>query len=296
VQLRVARHTERLDEVVAFYRDRIGLPEIGGFRGHDGYDGVFLAVPGSSAHLELTSGGAHGAPQPHPESLLVLYLGDEEAVRTAAARLEAEPVAPANPYWAEHGTTFEDPDGFRVVLVPAPWRAQAGDKTAPAVVVREHAGSRAALRASFELAEDSTRELDAYIGSGRVLVASGGDRAVGHLQITDTERPAEAEIKNMAVDPAFRGRGIGRALVAAAIALARREGRSALVVATAAADTGNLRFYQRAGFRIRAVERDAFTEDTGYAPGLGIDGIPLRDRVWLDLALPRNDRSPYEGT
>lgn len=44
MRLRVARHTERLDEVVAFYRDGIGLTEIGRFRDHDGYDGVFLAV------------------------------------------------------------------------------------------------------------------------------------------------------------------------------------------------------------------------------------------------------------
>ena len=28
---------------------------------------------------------------------------------------------PANPYWAEHGLAFEDPDGFRVVLVPEQW-------------------------------------------------------------------------------------------------------------------------------------------------------------------------------
>ena len=118
MQLRVARHTERLDEVVAFYRDGIGLAEVGGFRGHEGYDGVFLAVPGTGAHLELTAGGTHPAPEPHPESLLVLYLGDDEAVRDIAARLGADPVAPANPYWAEHGLTFEDPDGFRVVLVP----------------------------------------------------------------------------------------------------------------------------------------------------------------------------------
>ena len=118
MQLRVARHTERLDELVAFYRDGIGLPEAGRFRGHDGYDGVFLAVPGSGAHLELTAGGGHGAPAPHPESLLVLYLGDAEAVREIAARLGIDPVASANPYWDEHGTTFEDPDGFRVVLVP----------------------------------------------------------------------------------------------------------------------------------------------------------------------------------
>jgi catechol 2,3-dioxygenase-like lactoylglutathione lyase family enzyme len=123
VQLRVARHTEQLDAVVAFYRDGIGLTELGGFRDHEGYDGVFLAVPGTEAHLELTAGGAHGAPTPHPESLLVLYLGDEDAVRTTAERLGVAPVEPANPYWAEHGLTFEDPDGFRVVLVPERWPA-----------------------------------------------------------------------------------------------------------------------------------------------------------------------------
>jgi catechol 2,3-dioxygenase-like lactoylglutathione lyase family enzyme len=123
MQVRVARHTQRLDEVVAFYRDGIGLPQLGGFRGHEGYDGVFLDLPGTGAHLELTGGGEHGAPQPHPESLLVLYLGDERAVREVAARLGRDPVAPANPYWAEHGLTFEDPDGFRVVLVPERSRA-----------------------------------------------------------------------------------------------------------------------------------------------------------------------------
>jgi catechol 2,3-dioxygenase-like lactoylglutathione lyase family enzyme len=119
MQLRVARHTECLDELVAFYRDGIGLRELGGFRDHDGYDGVFLEIPGTNAHLELTAGGEHGAPSPHPESLLVFYLGDEQAVQAILARLGVEPVEPANPYWAEHAVTIEDPDGFRVVLVPA---------------------------------------------------------------------------------------------------------------------------------------------------------------------------------
>ncbi len=123
MQLRVARHTERLGELVRFYRDGLGLVEVGGFRDHDGYDGVFLEVPGSGAHLELTDGGGHGAPVPHPESLLVLYLGHERAVQAASTRLGLDPVRPANPYWAEHGTTFQDPDGFNVVLVPARWKA-----------------------------------------------------------------------------------------------------------------------------------------------------------------------------
>jgi len=113
VQLRVARHTERLEELVRFYRDGLGLAEIGGFSDHDGYSGVFLEVPGTGAH--------RGAPAPHPESLLVFYLGDDDAVAAASARLGIGPVAAANPYWNEHGTTFEDPDGFRIVLVPERW-------------------------------------------------------------------------------------------------------------------------------------------------------------------------------
>jgi GNAT superfamily N-acetyltransferase len=81
------------------------------------------------------------------------------------------------------------------------------------------------------------------------------------------------------------GLGLGSRLVRAAVDLVAAEGGTELVVATAAADVGNLRFYQRQGFRMRDVERDAFTTATGYPPGLTIDGIPLRDRVWLDRSV-----------
>ncbi len=121
MQLRVARHTNRLDEVAAFYRDGLGLPEIGRFQDHQGYDGVFLAVPGTEAHLEFTSGGQHAPPAPNPETLLVLYLGSDEAVAAACERVGAEPVEPENPYWQQRGVTLSDPDGFQVVLVPGSW-------------------------------------------------------------------------------------------------------------------------------------------------------------------------------
>ena len=121
MQVRFARHTSRLPDLIRFYRDGLGLRELGSFRDHDGYDGVFLALPGSGAHLEFTPGGEHEAPSPHPETLLVLYLGSADAVRQASKRVEAAPIPPANPYWANHGVTFEDPDGFRVVLVPESW-------------------------------------------------------------------------------------------------------------------------------------------------------------------------------
>jgi len=281
IELRIARHTRRLDELVAFYRDGVGLPEIGRFRNHEGYDGVFLAITGTGAHLELTTGGSHGAPEPHPESLIVLYVGSARAMEAIATRLRTRPVPPANPYWA-HAMTFEDPDGFRIVVVPHRWVPRAA-----AIVPRiaEHHGSRAELRRLFALAEDSPRALAAYIDRGRVFIALAGDTVVGHLQLTGTARVREIEIKNMAVDPALQRRGVGRALVEAAAELARNEGRSRLVVATGAADTGNLRFYQRLGFRMHSIERDAFLQAAGYELGLAIGGVELRDRVWLDRDL-----------
>ena len=121
MELRCARHTNRLDEVVRFYRDGLELPEVGRFKDHDGYDGVFLAVPGTDTHLEFTTGGDHDPPAPHPETLVVLYLGSGEAVARACERLGTEPVEPSNPYWKAHGVTLADPDGFHVVLVPGRW-------------------------------------------------------------------------------------------------------------------------------------------------------------------------------
>jgi len=80
------------------------------------------------------------------------------------------------------------------------------------VVVEEHAGPRAALRSLFELAEDSRQELDAYIEAGSVLVAVDCDQVVGHVQMIETARPADAEIKSMAVAPSHQHRGIGHQL------------------------------------------------------------------------------------
>ena len=148
-----------------------------------------------------------------------------------------------------------------------------------------HAGPRAELRTLFELAEDSHGQLDQYLELGRVLVAVRGPEVLGHLQLVPTTRSGEIELKNMAVVPEQRGTGIGRALVASALRESGEEGWSRMLVATGGADVGNLRFYQRLGFRLLSVERDAFTPATGYPNPIMIDGIPLLDRVWLSQEL-----------
>ncbi|MCE3551786.1 GNAT family N-acetyltransferase [Pseudonocardia sp. RS11V-5] len=122
LEVRVARQTRRIAEVVAFYRDGLGLPEIDRFHDHAGYDGVMLGLPGTGTHLEFTAAEHLEPPSAHPESLLVLYLGDRTAVDRTIGRLAADPVPSANPYWDEVGVTVADPDGFRVVLVADSWR------------------------------------------------------------------------------------------------------------------------------------------------------------------------------
>ncbi len=160
------------------------------------------------------------------------------------------------------------------------------------VCIETYDGPRDALRPLFELAEDSAAELDSYINTGRALVATSDGEIIGHLQLTGTGDPRQAETKNMAVREDRQGHGVGRRLVQAAVDLAAAESVTTILVATAAADIGNLRFYQRQGFRMRSVERDAFTPATGYPPGLLIDGIELRDRVWLDRAVRAEPSGP----
>jgi catechol 2,3-dioxygenase-like lactoylglutathione lyase family enzyme len=124
-KVRFARPTDRLDEVVRFYREGLGLQELARFADHDGFDGVMLGEPGGGYHLEFTRAHGHRAGRaPSQDNLLVFYLPDEAGWRAVAERMKLcgyEAVASFNPYWDRQGVTFEDPDGYRVVLQNAAW-------------------------------------------------------------------------------------------------------------------------------------------------------------------------------
>ncbi len=124
-KMRVARPTDDLNAVTKFYRDGLGLTELSRFDDHDGFDGVMLGVPGSPCHLEFTHARGHRVGRaPTADHLLVFYLPDESQWHAAVDRLRVlgyAPVPSFNPYWDRNGLTFEDPDGYRVVLENAAW-------------------------------------------------------------------------------------------------------------------------------------------------------------------------------
>jgi catechol 2,3-dioxygenase-like lactoylglutathione lyase family enzyme len=124
-KLRVARPSDNLEAVTRFYRDGLGLSVLGHFENHDGFDGVMLGHEHAPWHLEFTRAPGHVAGRaPTPDNLLVLYVPDAVAWDAARRRMIGcgyAPVAAFNPYWDRQGVTFEDPDGYRVVLQRADW-------------------------------------------------------------------------------------------------------------------------------------------------------------------------------
>ena len=123
--LRIARPTDDIDALLAFYRDGLGLAVLGHFEDHAGFDGVMLGWPGGPYHFEFTHQRGHQVGRsPSQDHLVVFYLPEQDAWESAVARMRRagfEPVASFNPYWDTAGATFEDADGYRVVLQHAAW-------------------------------------------------------------------------------------------------------------------------------------------------------------------------------
>jgi catechol 2,3-dioxygenase-like lactoylglutathione lyase family enzyme len=125
VHLRIARPTNDVSALRHFYSEGLGLSVLFEFRDHEGFDGLMLGLGGHGYHLEFTAKKGHDAGRaPTQDNLLVFYLPDGQVWSRAVDRIVAAgyaPVKPFNPYWASNGRTFEDPDGYRVVLQNAAW-------------------------------------------------------------------------------------------------------------------------------------------------------------------------------
>lgn len=105
----------------------LGFERLGSFEDHAGFDGVMLGHAGAEYHLEFTRqvGQPSGA-RPTAEDLLVFYLPEPALWAESCARMLGagfREVVAHNPYWGERGKTFEDLDGYRVVLQGAAWGA-----------------------------------------------------------------------------------------------------------------------------------------------------------------------------
>ncbi len=107
---------------------------------------------------------------------------------------------------------------------------------------------RGMLPVSLSALDETLEDVQREISAGRVLVAVEGMEAVGTVRYE--LKPACLYVGRLAVLPAYRKLGVGAALMAYIERLAPSLGRMRIQLATRESVPGNLRFYERLGYRV----------------------------------------------
>ncbi|MBE0600510.1 MAG: GNAT family N-acetyltransferase [Firmicutes bacterium] len=92
----------------------------------------------------------------------------------------------------------------------------------------------------------------------------------------------------MALESLRENVGVGTRLIERVKAEAIRRGKKKIAVTTTNDNLHALRFYQRFGFTLQTLRPNMLETSRKLKPGIppeGIDGIPLRDEIELELAL-----------
>ena len=123
--LRIARPTNNLSEITDMYKNGLGFKILSHFENHETFDGVILGHEHHPYHLEFTHHNKSVAGEaPTKDNLLVFYIPDKHEWKNACNQMVASgftEVHSFNPYWDKNGKTFEDIDGYRVVLQNDSW-------------------------------------------------------------------------------------------------------------------------------------------------------------------------------
>lgn len=116
------------------------------------------------------------------------------------------------------------------------------------------------------------------------FVALVEEQPVGLL----TYHIGEGACEITSLNSSYEGGGVGTALIEAAKETAEKLACWRLWVITTNDNTHALRFYQKRGFTLVAVHRDSLREARRLKPEIplvGLDGIPLRDEIELEIRL-----------
>jgi len=124
-QLRIAKPVRDLPRTTAMYCRGLGLRVVGSFENHDGFDGV---MPGRGFELPLRVHPLSHSSCRASSALKTWWFCTYR--RQPSGKLPApgcwtlgfKQVASFQSYWETQGRTFEDPDGYRIVLQQAEWR------------------------------------------------------------------------------------------------------------------------------------------------------------------------------
>lgn len=123
--LRIARPSNNLNQVALMYQQGFNFEVLSRFENHDGFDGIILGHPHSAYHLEFTHHrGTIVDNAPTQDNLLIWYvpnITNNQYLTDKLLNAGFIHVKSYNPYWDLNGKTFEDCDGYRIVLSLDDW-------------------------------------------------------------------------------------------------------------------------------------------------------------------------------
>ncbi|GGI10337.1 GNAT family N-acetyltransferase [Gottfriedia solisilvae] len=132
------------------------------------------------------------------------------------------------------------------------------------------------------LADPSRDMVESYIKEGKVYIIMENRKILGIIVLVENS-PNEIEIKNIAVDPKYQGKGYGRKFLQFAISKSKMLGYERLVICTGNSSIHQLSLYQNCGFQIVDTIFDFFVQN--YEEEIWENGIQCRDLIKLEQYL-----------
>lgn len=131
-------------------------------------------------------------------------------------------------------------------------------------------------------ADPSEVAIQLYLPDSTVFVAEINNQVIGEYVLYRINAQ-EVEIKNIAVDEVYQGKGIGKFLLNDAARQATNQGFSRLTIGTSNASIAQLYLYQKHGFEIYSIKYNFFVDN--YAEPIFENGIQCKHMIMLSKTL-----------
>ena len=132
------------------------------------------------------------------------------------------------------------------------------------------------------IADEAREAIDKYIFSSDVYVLEIENRILA-VYALQTLNESEVEIKNIAVDKNYQGKGIGQFLLKDAVNKAREQGYKTMVIGTSNASFKQLYLYQKVGFEIYDIKYNFYIDN--YPRPIYENGLLLKHMIVLKKML-----------
>lgn len=133
-------------------------------------------------------------------------------------------------------------------------------------------------------ADPSESVLNTYLPHSTIYLAYIHDKLVAQYVLLPIGNNA-IEIKNIAVDEAYQGRGIGKLLLEDATQRAIKAGYQTISIGTSNASVGQLYLYQQQGFELSSIKMNFFIDN--YTEPIYENGIQCNHMLMLTKELPQ---------